>query len=82
VSRLHSLCRFIWRIWRYCSGRRLMIKSGSGFKPDFGELLVGRAYFRCVRFSRPSEALFGQGPILGGRFHNKTSLPANCSRFC
>jgi hypothetical protein len=50
---------------------------GSSFKPDFGKPDVGRAHFRGVRFARPSEALFGHGPILAGRFHDKTSLAPN-----
>jgi hypothetical protein len=44
---------------------------GSSFKPDFRKLYVGRAHFRGVRFTRPSETIFGHCLIVGGRFHDK-----------
>ena len=45
------------------------IKFGGSVEPDLGQPQVARTDSVVVRFSRPLEAFFGQGTILGGRFH-------------
>src|SRR5262249_1419987 len=53
-----------------CRGQT--IKSGGSVEPDLGQPQVARTDSAVVRFSCPLEAFFGQGTILGGRFHLET----------
>jgi hypothetical protein len=58
-------------LWRYpVSGET--IKFGGSVKPDLGQPQVARTDSAVVRFACPLEAFFGQGAILGGRFHLET----------
>jgi hypothetical protein len=45
------------------------IKFGGSVEPDLGQPQVARTDSVVLRFARPLEAFFGQGPILDGRFH-------------
>ena len=45
------------------------IKFGSSVELDLGQPQVALTDNAVMRFARPLEALFGQGPILCGCFH-------------
>ena len=52
------------------------IKFGGSVEPDLGQPQVARTDSAVVRLACPLEAFFGQGPILGGRFHLETPSSA------
>jgi hypothetical protein len=58
-------------LWCY-PGRRQTIKFGGSVEPDLGQPQVSRTDSAIVRFACLLEAFFGQGTILGGRFHLET----------
>jgi hypothetical protein len=61
------------RFARWCYPlRRQTIKFGGSVEPDLGQPQAARTNSTVVRFACPLEAFFGQGAILGTRFHLET----------